>query len=277
MAAGDGQDEPLKPGYYKNSKGETQLFSPDRYAANPFSLDSDNPDEVRRAQQYRDAVDRAAFDNAGKPVQKPFESALGDDGRIKDIYRVDGKGIDMPNINQSGIEAMRARATGTGPSPWLNLQLDQQKAKEANQMDQATAQNQGQAAAARSGLAMRGGLSSGANERIARSQMMGGNQAAQGIRQAGDQERMGLQIADEGQRMDMLKGLPAAEIANAMPGIDAQKFNVTQDFNTQKTNVGSALNDLLQKRAYDSNSYNEAMRAWAAGKSADAQANAGKK
>lgn len=113
---------------------------------------------------------------------------------------------------------------------------------------------------------MRGGLSSGARERLAKTEMQGGNYATQGAYNTGNQNEMNLKVQEEQDKLNTLKALPQAELAYGQQEQDANKFNIQ-----------NALNDILQKRAYDVGGYNEAMRAWAAGKTADAQSGGGKK
>lgn len=237
------------------------LNSP-RYAKNPFDINSANAQERQRAQQYRDSVDKAGLEQAGQPDKPNFNPISDENGNIiKSGYK-----LDPLNINTSALDAIRSQALGTGPSPWLSLQLQKQEADQNTAQGQAGAQNNANAATARSSLAMKGGLSSGAAERLAKTQMSGGNAAYQNVANTGNQNRLNLQIQDQTNRQQLLSQLPQTELQYAQANQDTNKFNVQ-----------NSLNDLLANRANDVNFYNQGMKAWAAGKTADAQGGGGKK
>jgi hypothetical protein len=217
----------------------------------------------------------------------------------------------------AGYDALRDRAIGSGPSPWLNLQLDRQKAEEAQKLDEANAATAGATAGAESAAAMRGGVSSGALERLRGGGLEAALKGQQGIRALGANERLGLQIADEDTRTKLLSQLPSESRAQTeqllggtkfLTGVgqaenlsaadiglknvanlsDTQKFNIgnTQDvskFNVvnkqeaEKYNIGNYLNEMLQNRAQQNFQYAEQAKALGAVKTGEATANAGKK
>lgn len=295
------------------------------YKDNPYDVNSSDPNERRRAQQYRDSIDKFQVDRAGAPQRPNFVSNLDANGNVKDQYRLNPNTIAGPgqvnmqsilpglenrfggiNADQRGIEAVRDRALGTGDSPWLKLQMEKQGQDEQNALQKASSTGAGNAANAESNLAMRGGISSGARERLARNSAFNMDQSLQDVRNQGAQNRTNLNIADEATKTGLLSQLPGMEIANVQPELskaeylgnmgsteqarnldtafknvanttDVNKYNAGATTDANKYNIQNALNDILQKRAYDTAGYSEDMRAWAAGKSADAQSNAGKK
>lgn len=99
--------------------------------------------------------------------------------------------------NTSDIDALRARATATGESPWAAMQREKLGGD-------ATAQAMSGVLGARSQLAQKGGLSRGAAERLAAS----GARNALGARRQIAQD---ISLADEQQKLELLKALPGLE------------------------------------------------------------------
>jgi hypothetical protein len=269
---------------------------------NPFKEGTKEYNDYQR-NQIKNMVEKA-----GSPEMPDFVSQLGDDGLIKKPYQLTPGGIKFENllpgvsqkvngvnVNQEGLNAIRTRALSQGPSAWLNLQMQKQGIDELSDVERAKQQSAGNQAQAESALAMRGGISSGARERLARSGASNALAQTQGIRRGGSVDRLGLQIADDQTKTGLLTQLPGMEnqqaqfdlgkqtwlgdYAKQQQGVDmdSQKYNSDAKVAADKYNIGNSLNETLQKRAYDQGKYGEAMKAWAAGKSADAQANAGKK
>lgn len=288
-------------------------------ANNPF---------VPGTREYNDWV-KSAVDSqkelAGKPQMPEFTSALDASGRIKDVYRMNPGSINvggdvaynnvLPGVEKRfdglsadprALEAIRGRALGSGPSPWLNLQLQKQGMEEQNALEDAHKGAAGAQSEMESALAMRGGLSSGARERLATSGLESGLLAGQGVRRAGEANRLGLNIADDATKTDLLKSLPGMELNQIAPeiakaeylggveqnqntanlantwqnrttNIEGQKYNTDQATAANKFNIQAALNDLLQKRAYDLGKYGEEMKGFAAEKTGEAVGSGGKK
>ena len=183
----------------------------------------------------------------GKPLTPAFQGILNSDGTLQSQYQLGNGGYDS-----SGLDAMKAEALRTGPSQWAQMQ----QASQANQL----AKNQaGQLAGGLSSMASQGGLGSGSRERLIQNSMKQGLMNRQDLNSS-------IANQDEQKRMQMLSQLPQAQLA-------AAQFNQ----NTQKANIGTALNDITQKRAFDTNNYNQQMQAWGAAKTAAATPSSSKK
>ncbi len=155
---------------------------------------------------------------------------------------------DYAPLGGAGYDTLKGRALNPGQSAWLGLAKQQNQALSENQQEQAVNSNAGQTASAMDNLAMQGGLSSGARERIAEGGVKSASDARQGInRQASIN--------------DLQAGMTDAEDKNKMlsmlPGLENQKTQSLNDANMAK--------------------YHEQMQAWAAGRQADATENSGKK
>lgn len=127
-------------------------------------------------------------------------------------------------------------------SKWGALLKQQLEGQRLQRMDQNDAQAQGANAAASSSLAMRGGLGSGARTSLAKDMARNINAGAQGINRDISNQGLGVDINQE------------------QNNLAAQKFN-----------IGNALGEKFQERAANLGSYSEAMKAWAADKTANAQ------
>lgn len=113
--------------------------------------------------------------------------------------------------NRPGYDALLNYALDPNASPWLRLQLEQQRQGEKdilNRTAQTAASAQAQAA---SDLAMRGGLAGGARERIARGGVWDRISSQQGARQQGLEERLGLMGKEQASKIASLGQLAGQE------------------------------------------------------------------
>jgi len=189
---------------------------------------------------------------AGRPADMKFNSLLSEDGTIGDAYALDEK-VDTQFLDQMRDDNLRQPGEA---SAWRNLidqQITRQAGDSATQMQQA--QNQ-----QLDNMAMRGGVSAGARERMA--------QAGVGQNLANQQNifgnRLQADLQDEQMRRQGLMDLGNAEmqVGQYQTGI-------------QESNRDAALQDIFQNRAFDTNQYNEKMRAWASEKTAAATPSGG--
>lgn len=172
------------------------------------------------------------------------------------------KGI---SYDSRGIDAYRNRALSTGQSPWAALQ------QQRNQMDRDRAlsgiggSTQGGYTGAVSNLAMRGGATAGARERLAGKAMQSANQARQQIYGQSAQRGLDIGIEDERQRLEALGRLPGLEsqytqtqLAQLNPWLSMAQleqqgrnnYNLGK-FQTQMEALGAARTaDALAGRAY---------------------------
>jgi len=163
----------------------------------------------------------------------------------------------------TGIDTLGGKgvlgASTVDASPWMNMALDRQAADQARMFDSAIKNQQSALAQGRNSLAMRGGLSSGASERMA---MQGANDLAsarQDILSQGASERANLGMQ------------------NAQLQTDIGKFNAGQTQGANQFNVAQSIQDLARRNEQDRFKYGEEMKLKGAGMSAQAMANSGKK
>ena len=168
--------------------------------------------------------------------------------------------------NQAALQALNAKSMQSGPSAWAQMQGQKLNLEQQNQLNAAARQAQGQNMQARSALAMRGGLSGGAAERLSRAGMQDINAARQGVMNQGSQNRLNLGIQDEANKSQLLGQAVNANMAQNAQNIGMGQFNVQ---NTLAENQANNAQNLAR--------YQEQMKGFSAGKSANAIANSGKK
>lgn len=154
----------------------------------------------------------------------------------------------------SANQALMDKAMSEGDSPWAAAQrgiIDNQYNKSMGDLQQRTGS---QLAQARSNLAMRGGLGSGARERLGNTASMNQMLAQQGLGAQRSNQNLNLSMQDETMKNNMLTGLGA-----------------TQQ-NIQLGNIGRLQSDLANQNLYNQQTYAEDMRTKGAIESSKAQA-----
>lgn len=202
--------------------GSTRPTSWGRINRNSYSTPSANDIEWQRLNKE---VERLK----AKPTLGDYEG-IGTDSK----YKFDPKLITGEEISQ---EAMS--------SPWYKMALQKQELDQKNALQRNALQGAGTLADARSQLAMRGGLRSGAWERLANSGMQNTMLGQQNIRSAGMGDRANL-------------GMKSADIASAL---------LTQNANTINTgrlaDIKTNLWDLEAKQDWKKKVFDEDMKNYA--------------
>lgn len=176
-------------------------------------------------------------------------------GQVKNAYG----GI---QADQRGLNAFRQQALRTGPSAWLNGAENKSRMEDSYARDRVAQSAAGQAAQARSQLAMRGGLNSGARERVAKDAARNSMIGSQQVGAQGRITRAGLGMQDEQQRQQALAQLPGMEIQALQPklaGAAAYSNALGQDRSAQLQN--SQFNAQM---GYNMNKDQNAWSAWMA-------------
>lgn len=151
------------------------------------------------------------------------------------------------------VGKLREQAFAEGDSPWAQLQQQKLQLEQSGLMDDASKQQMQAAAQNQAQLAMSGGLSGGARERMARMGARDLMMARQGVSRMGAQGRMGIQESDLARKQGLLSDFANSE----------QK--------AQEMNLGSLKEDVNRKAIFEGERYKSQMSAWAAKQSADAQ------
>ena len=199
--------------------------------------------------KLRDANNVFSFQNQQQP-----------DPRLKELEKLKAAQAARPAIPK--FESLRDKKTGellsqykikdpgAVRSPWLDQMLEQQGMMQTQALNRGQQLAATQAASAQANLARRGGLSSGAAERLAGAAQEQRTLGAQDIFGQGAQQRLGMQTEDMQQERQFQTGL-------------------------QESNLQNLLADIAQKRQFDLGKYQEQMKGFAAEKSAQATEKAG--
>lgn len=266
--------------------------------------------EIER-QQFADQM-------SGAPQYPGFESLLDENGNMKSNYVVSAgnKGQFYGNINElnarndaakgrlnnqlSGIQLnkealteLRKRGLATGPSAWADLATQKQGVEEATNRDRAAAQAASSKESAYSDLAASGGLSAGARERLARNSQRDLSSTRQDVARGGSSDRLNINLADEQQKLDILKSLPGMELDSLNPDFEKARMTTSQEasqndawrmlaeseagrkqqldeaqkqreMNAAQYNTGNAINQNTFKNAANIDKYGETMKQYAA-------------
>lgn len=177
--------------------------------------------------------------------------------------QVSSRGIKVdPTAQGQGLRTMMERATAKGPSSWLTAQMGRQGVEQQAALDQSVQQSQSGAAAGRSALAMRGGLTGGAAERMARQGARDLNAGRAQVSRQGMLDRFGLQAQEEDRKLGLLGQAAGMEqglnLANSDMGMRGQMFNSQQDLGSQQFNAGLEMDrrKFNESGALDASKYN---------------------
>lgn len=195
----------------------------------------------------KDAIIGLLNDDKGKPEYPGFKSMVDPStGFLDPKYQLKN------DLDTQALDKIQEQALSEGPSKWAQM-------AEAKGKSDAAAQSQGAIADAASRLSMKGGLSSGAQERLA----MGG--AANALKA---QQDVGANIGLQDEQMKQ------AALAS-LPGMQIQKSQFGQGVN--QYNIGNVLSQNQAEQNAALERYKNDMAAYGAKKSALATAMGGKK
>lgn len=203
--------------------------------------------------------------------------------------------LDNIQLDKKGLEELRKRALATGDSESAKYLLEKQALDERVAGDKAVRGAQSAETTARGNLASSGGLSQGARERIAKDAMRNLTSAKQDVTLSGIGQRLGVRSQDEANRLDLLKMLPGAEIQALQP--DLQKTTMwgtmadseagreqnldlaNRNYRTSvdQFNINTTMKIKEAEDAVRMKKYEEDMKKYAADRTANAQADSGKK
>lgn len=196
---------------------------------------------------------------ASASKSKPEWNLSNKDGVLRDDLRLGNQMPQAATQSQSVLEQLISRATSQGPSQQAQYLQEANQRNIQNSLGQA--EELGRTAQAQMGqqLAMRGGLDSGARERMARSGNLSTMLNKQRILNDGQGADLNILAQDEGQKLQTLQALPSSLLSQAGFEQGNKQFDISNTLNT----VG--------------NKYKEDMAAWAAMNSAKEQKKAAEK
>lgn len=174
------------------------------------------------------------------PLKKaPTYTATGYEASLLDTEALKAK--------REGLDEINKRAMETGPSTWAGLQEQRQRMEELQNRENAAQDVMGAQANAQSQLAMRGGLGSGARERVAMGGQRGLMDSYQQNARQGQLARLGIGTEDQDRKDAWLRMSPQAELAYAGQNQDLAKYNAgattaQNQYFADATNQGNQFN-----------------------------------
>lgn len=198
-------------------------------------------------------------DADGKPIRPRFDSLIdANTGLLQSPYQIDA-GQDIV-ANKDAINKLRGIATQDRPSAWANAQNSKIDNAYSQQVDQLRAQTNASRAGANRNLAMRGGLSSGARERIASNTALAEMKGTQDLAAKRDSSKLDIAGQDYQNQVSLLSKMPALE--NQALSTDIQNRQANNQAN--QFNIQAALEEKNRKNQAEMNAYTEQIKAWAA-------------
>lgn len=244
-------------------------------------------------QQLEARLRQQELENAQRPEAPTWRSLIGDDGYLNRQYKLQGpesltdyaSGLyGNLKLNTQGLEELRKRGLATGPSAWAQLEGQKQDLAKQQQLEDLMSSSAGGAASAWNQLAATGGAGAGERERLALNASRGLMEGKQKLNQADRAARLGISSQDETNKLGILSNLPGQEVQALQPEMAkfsaltaAKSSDIGNQMDVNKFNTANLIAERDKQGAFDLGRYNEAMRSWAAGKTADATASAGKK
>lgn len=175
-------------------------------------------------------------------------------------------------LNTQGLDKLRGLATSDGESPWATMQRSELSRQQGLGADQLRA-NAGQGLAQATGnLASHGGLTGGAAERMAGGSNLAMQENLQKLGGQGAQLGSQIGIADNQNKMDLLKSLPGMEVASMAPRISQDQFNAGLDQSNAQNKNQYGLQSAAGQNQFNQSNYTADTNAW--GQMANAQATA---
>lgn len=222
--------------------------------------------QLEMERQRNAALAAQGLNPDGSPMALKWEGITNANGDLQDKYRLSINALDP--TQWQGYSKYKQEALRSGPSAWAELQLQQQQQQAMQDKSAAAQQAMAGNSQAMSGLAMRGGLSGGARAALAMQGQRDLLNARQKVGAAANTNRLTTMSKDEENRVQQLGNLASSESTLG-------QFNKTLEAKQADANIQNLLGEVQGKRAFQQNTYNEQMRAWAANKQAEATRNSG--
>lgn len=155
-------------------------------------------------------LDRALRGNDSNSMPNPYQYPAYDPNTMAIGPQTEAR-YKALQVDPRGLQAFRKEALRTGESPWATLTKNKYINEEQMQRERAKREALSNTAQSESDLAMRGGLSSGARERLQAGSQRNLLDISQQAGEAGAKNRLGVDIAEQQNRMSQLQMLPSME------------------------------------------------------------------
>lgn len=169
--------------------------------------------------------------------------------------------------NEKPLQDLETNANSTSPSAWAQLAQTQNQNQRGSALNDSAQAGAAQTAQAEGNLALTGGLSSGARERVAESGVQGGIAANQGIESAAGSNSLNIGMQDANQKQQEQMALPGME--NSAYAAKMMPLQMEQQALSQDTNNEMAQNQALN--AFNMGAFQTQGQMYGANQTANAQ------
>lgn len=164
------------------------------------------------------------------------------DGKLRQDLLLGNQMPKAAGQSQDVLNQLQTRATAQGPSDQAKYLQDANTRNMNNSLDQAEATSRGTMASMNTNLAMRGGLDSGARERIGRANGADTMMNKQRIMNDASGANLNILANDEAQKNQMMQALPSSLLAQAGFEQDNKKFDISNTLGTVGGKYGTDMN-----------------------------------
>lgn len=217
---------------------------------------------------YKPATGGGVFSGSGdkqnvyspslSPYATPQYPSVIAEGQLPDYLQLQNV-YDPKYLNQ-----LQDYATSTKDSAWLSLMKTGIQSSAKSQKEEANLGSLGAAQAAKEQIAMRGGLSTGAKERL---------ESSFKESQLGERQKINKYASDQELQAELAENQAKLEVQKQLPGMEAQRTTI--ELEKQVKNISNLMEERERERQAALGIYSMNMAAWAAQQQAIATAVAG--
>jgi len=204
-----------------------------------------NPPDLRGAAYGYVAPDGQVIhsgENTGLQFRNVYDPTTGHARSGAGAYELNQAPFDPNSLD--AFQSLKGQVLGTEQTPWTKMMLEKQGQEQQAALGQANQSALAGQQQALSGLAMRGGYTSGARERLAQAGAQGTMEARQDIAGKGIAQRQDILTQSEAQRQDLLPKLAQAEADLALKARAATTAE-------EQYNIQNRLQELRDLRAHE--------------------------
>lgn len=170
------------------------------------------------------------------------------------------------NYDTQPLDTLKSNAESTSPSPWANLMSQTARTNTQQAGSDAAAQTAGSVAQGEGNLAMSGGLSSGARERLQQSGDQAGIGAQQNIARQGATDLSNIGLQDQSTKQQEMMALPGMETQ----AYQTQLQPISMMGQAQAQDVANQGNSIAGLNSFNSSMYGNQASMYGAARQADA-------
>jgi hypothetical protein len=232
------------------------------------------PEQMQKAYQEETAMRE-------RPIEAAFMGSVDGSGNLLDKYKLGEieklKKYDEVKADSRGLNEIRERALGKGPTSWEQMMNNRQGMEQQNQLDKSSRAASTQNAMGVNQLMRMGGAGGGSMERMAAGAAKDAMFNRNAINRQGMSDRLNIGLQGQQERNDLLKTLPGLDnqvadlkMKNNQFENANNQFNISMAADRDKFNIGNTLKGVDAQNTQNQQSWQTKMKDWAANKQADA-------